>query len=1189
MPEPIMLSDAQARERALTVHRSFIVEAPAGSGKTGLLIQRFLLLLAENAVETPEQVLAITFTRKATAEMRHRILQALQDAARPLSAEDLGALGKFQHITRELAQKVLARDAVLNWGLLQQPQRLNIRTIDSLCGEIAGHLPILSGLGGRLQPVDDARPLYAEAARRTLQELASSDATLADALRLLLLHRDGRLGEVQQLLAEMLGKRDQWARLIPLGNDLAPDYLDTVIRPRLEGVLRDMITAALEDVLTRFPQAELLALAELGAIAARALADEDIESDLAICLGSPFAPKAEASCIAHWRALAGLLLTKEGTWRKSINKTMGFPTTSKDKPRMLQLLARLSADEALREALFALNSLPPAQYSEEEWRVSKALFHLLRHGMAQLRVAFAERLQCDFIELSMASVEALAGGDSGLAAAMGMRFRHLLVDEMQDTSISQYNLLKRLTQGWDGAGQTIFLVGDPRQSIYLFRQARVEQFARAISEHSLGDIPLEHLQLTANFRSHHALVAAFNEHFATIRPHQITARDTMPPTPAAAEREIKPARFTDADPAHIGLHWHPQILNGNGEPDEKKTARALEAATIGALVEAWCERPLMEKHASIAVLVRAKSHLTLIAEELRKRNIRYRAVEIDALAGQQEVLDALSLLRALLHPADRVAWLSVLRAPWCGLSLHDLHTLSGGDDTNYAKLCIEELIASREQLLSTEGRDRLQRTHAILTSAATQRGRLPVSQWVQSAWHSLGAPLYLTAAEYSNVHSFFHLLDACEEQGDVIDAHLLLEKLGTLFAPDSQDEAVHVELMSIHKAKGLEWDVVFVPSLDRRGGSGNQPLLEWLENPPAVAQSAHLAVETLALLAPIPRKGVKGESLHSYVRKLREQVERMEQRRVFYVATTRAREELHLFGQLTPSATGTLRPTAGTLLHAAWPAAEQHFATNLLTMPAPQPDTTTSVILSQIAAAAQRTIRRIPAAVNPAALYPQHAPLPAGDAAAAPQRSYRRTEGSLSARALGTVVHAYLDRTAQELATGATARTVANTLDTWLPGITAMLRTHGLAPNEVQQRAVQALTALHGALADQQGQWLLAPHPQAASEYAVSTWSTDNTLATYRMDRTFRAGDAPGSSGEDLLWIVDYKITAYDSTGEAFLAAESEKHRSQLEAYARVQYPSLKDAAGIRLAAFYPLRTTGEKLKVWKYEPIAKP
>jgi len=457
--------------------------------------------------------------------------------------------------------------------------------------------------------------------------------------------------------------------------------------------------------------------------------------------------------------------------------------------------------------------------------------------------------------------------------------------------------------------------------------------------------------------------------------------------------------------------------------------------------------------------------------------------------------------------------------------------------------------------------------HAVIA----QHGRMPISQWLHSAWHSLGAPLYLDSQECANVQAFFELVEASEERGEIIDANLLMQRLDDLCAQDLPAHNCVVEIMTIHKAKGLEWDVVIVPGLDRRGGDDSSLLLHVLQEG-----------ET-QLVAPISPKGDDADSLHRQIGGRRRESLRLELRRLFYVAATRAREELHLFGQLQIAANGNPRtPHPNSLLHAAWAAAQQYFD-----VPA-----TTQTLALAAAAEPDRTVRRIPGNADVAALHALHAPvpLPIGDDSAPPQRSYRRTEGSLSARALGTVVHAYLDRIAQEFATGTTAEALMSTLDSWLPGIIAMLRTHGLAPAEVKPRATQALAALHSALADPLGRWLLAPHPQAASEFAVSAWTGDSTLATYRMDRIFRAGDAPTASGKNFLWIVDYKISAHDhSADEAFSAAESEKHRSQLEAYARVQYPSLKDASGIRLAAFYPLRKSGEKLKVWKYEPDAQP
>ena len=181
--------DWYEREQALDVSRSWIVEAPAGSGKTGLLIQRCLKLLAAEDVTRPEQVLAITFTRLATEEIRDRLMEALRTAA---AGEEIRS--EFDRETRSLALSVLRQDAALGWGLLRDPRRLNVRTIDSVCEEIARSLPLLSGGGGGLRPTEDAGRYYREAARRTLLELGGPDHDLTLALENLLLHRDGNLG-----------------------------------------------------------------------------------------------------------------------------------------------------------------------------------------------------------------------------------------------------------------------------------------------------------------------------------------------------------------------------------------------------------------------------------------------------------------------------------------------------------------------------------------------------------------------------------------------------------------------------------------------------------------------------------------------------------------------------------------------------------------------------------------------------------------------------------------------------------------------------------------------------------------------------------------------------------------------------------------------------------------------------------
>jgi ATP-dependent exoDNAse (exonuclease V) beta subunit len=138
-----LAADAGVRERALEVGQSVIVRAPAGSGKTDLLTRRFLKLLA--IVDEPEEILAITFTRAATAEMRTRVLKYLEQAqkTRPDPDED-------ERVS--LARGALARSEARGWRLLEQPHRLNIETIDSLCLRIANNQPLLSRMGGRLSP-----------------------------------------------------------------------------------------------------------------------------------------------------------------------------------------------------------------------------------------------------------------------------------------------------------------------------------------------------------------------------------------------------------------------------------------------------------------------------------------------------------------------------------------------------------------------------------------------------------------------------------------------------------------------------------------------------------------------------------------------------------------------------------------------------------------------------------------------------------------------------------------------------------------------------------------------------------------------------------------------------------------------------------------------------------------------------
>ena len=1195
--------DHEARRRALDVRLSAIVEAPAGSGKTGLLLQRYLKLLAEGGVSQPEEILAITFTRKATAELRERVLDQLHAAATgpPLASDASG----FERDTRALAEAALAVDARLGWLLLEQPQRLRIRTIDALCAEIARTLPLLSG-SGTSEPVEEAEPLHREAARRTLLELGGADAILNDALQTVLLHRDGNLGDCEALLARMLDQRQQWAELVPLETEsLTDEHLDTHVRPRLERSLETIVCAGLTRVLNVIPQPALVELAELAArLALEPSYAPGEESPIAVCAGRGDPPAERAEDLERWLALLHLLFTKEGEWRKSfIPSHLKFNISYEDRTALKEVVDRIQSDD-LAESLKSLRRLPPPHFPDEQWRVAKALFRLLRHALAQLKVLFAETGHCDFSELALAACDALSAeeGVADLSRSPGARLMHLLVDEMQDTSSSQYTLLERLTRSWDGHSQTVFLVGDPKQSIYLFRQARVERFLRTVAERRLGDIPLESLQLTANFRSQGALVEAFNSTFAQLFPRTAVMSQPLGEELDVPFVEAHPIRRVSTHPQNV--EWHVEVLgshpipgNPASTPGELRRARIeRESRQIRRVIEEWRARPLPEgrtKPWSIAVLARARKHLTSITSELSRDYgvgpIPFRAVQIDTLDERPEVLDALALTRALLHPADRAAWLAVLRAPWCGLSLADLLCLTGEGPTSDREATIAELVAIRAHLLSPTGQQLLARTWTTLEQAALTLGRTSFAAHVERTWLSLGGDAALSPECLTNVRRFFEALRELEQDSaGTIDAVALNARLSKLFAETAVDEDA-VQLLTIHNSKGLEFDLVLIPGLERATNRSRSELLNWLELDPAHGEAAHI------LLAPIGSRGEQTGGLNQWLSRVRRAREHAEHRRLLYVACTRAREALHLFAACEVQKDGTPRtPAEGTLLRAAWPVVASRFASHgeseedaaaqsstpirrgALLPFIPIKESTVGLAIAASAADTEVTTRaavvhRLPLSFDPLARFRSaestRLPYTPGFALThAP--SFERPEGSFAVRAFGNVVHRFLEHVSECVAAGIDPETLHANLSSWEPRLLAALRNEGVSPAISQREAPRALAALRNALMDPVGRWILSARRSAASEQSLT--SLDSSVL--RADRTFVAGDVPLADGDRCTWIVDFKTTEQGSrTSDRFAEEELLKYREQLERYASVLRELSPEPHKIVLGLYYPL------------------
>ena len=1113
--------DAAARSQALAIDGSFIVQAPAGSGKTELLIQRILALLA--VVSAPEEILAITFTRKAAAEMRKRLLDALEQARDDAPPAEAHAME-----TRRRARLVLARDRERGWALLDHPARLQVLTIDSFCAALVRRMPWLSRFGEMPAIAEDAGELYREAAERLCLRVEGRGPEGA-ALQRLLDHLDNRLPLLRDLLVAMLGRRDQWLRHLPAGGTAAA-------RAALERALEDYVRQALSHAATALGPARLQEAMLLGRWAGANLQETaGADNILAPLLERTVPPGTAAGDLPAWQAIAGLLLTGQGTLRspRGITVALGFPPgrgtpEAEMKRRMAALLEGLADDHVCIERLQSLRALPVPVYTDRQWSVLAALIELLPLAVAELRATFRRRGRIDFAEIAHGALTALGDelAPTELLLQLDSRLRHILVDEFQDTSRVQYDLLTTLTAGWErDDGRTLFLVGDPMQSIYRFREAEVGLYLRARSA-GIGTIRLTPLVLASNFRSQSRLVEWCNRHFRELFPAAEDAvRGAVPFAPAEAVRPpLAP----------------PPVTATCFAPRDDRAEAAMVVDLIRRLRE---ERP----GDTVAVLVRARPHLALIVPALKAAGLRFSAQEIDPLSERPAIQDLLALTRALLHPADRVAWLAILRAPWCGLSLDDLLLLVADRPEATIPECLAAVREPRGLFagLSADGLQRLERVAPILAAAAERKGRLPLRRLVESTWLSLGGPAGLAGNDLADVDRFLALLEELDEGGDLVRLDALEQRLAGLFAAPDAQAGEELQLMPIHKAKGLEFDAVILPGLGRTVGRSEPSLLLWQEDP-----------DHGLLLAPIPAAGSdQPEAGYQALAGIHRDKDDLELLRLFYVAATRARCSLHLFGHTTLDREGRpATPAAGSLLHAVWKtlAAE-------LSFPAGGP------VGDQVPPPPPPGIRRLPADWKTpvlAASLPvtrpggRRASAHAGLEAAGFSLSLRTEEG----RIVGTVVHGCLERIARD----GLEKWPLERLAVVQGELLAELAGGGVPLARANACLTQVMKALAQILRSERGRWILAPHREGDCELAI-TGVIDGMPVHAVIDRTF-------VDEAQVRWVIDYKTSAprEGESVDGFIERESERYRAQLEDY-RALMMLQQPHVPIRTALYFPM------------------
>lgn len=1178
--------DQAERELALSPNHSVLVQAPAGSGKTDLLTRRYLRLLS--TVDDPAQIVAITFTKAAAAEMRHRILSELEKAAHGQTSIDAGPFSMGT-----LAAAALRQSQQRGWNLLELPAQLRISTIDSFCREIALQQPLLSGLGGMLDIAKQPEELYRRASRSTLQvlgaETGAGNAELQQAIEILLLWRDNNWRDLEDQLTEMLAKRDRWMQEFVLGREQDWDTL----RTRLERPFANDIAHALAH-LDRLLRAVPSTHEEAHFLVRFACSQKDDGSYRALADLAEFPSPPHDSLAAletmrlAWLDLAQLLLTNDGTFRRTVNVNIGFPADRKrEKQRYADLIATLKSIPGLESALHGLRALPSARYAEEDWGILRACFTLLRHAAAELRVVFAEAGEVDYIEVAQLAQRVLQRSDStptdaGLAIAD--EIHHLLVDEFQDTSRRQHRLIASLVAAWpDTINRTVFLVGDPMQSIYFFRDADAELFSR-VRQRGLelpgGDsLPFTPVQLTSNFRTTPKLVEQLNDFLGKV----FSTNDGS----GIEFTEAKPARAESlSKDLHMECHFAflPQSIRGSSEDSgHKRKALDTQIQEIVTLIQSHIARMEAahtrgEKY-RIAVLGRTAKVLAPIAKALRKASIPFRAVDLEPLGARPEVLDALALARALLNGEDRVAWLGVLRAPWCGLSLADLHTLVSADDPILNKRPIPQLLAERTHLLSEKGTHAVVRLQNALAQTPTLRTSTSSSTpgtWIQQVWRLLGGADCVDDHACTNLDLLWNALDHLPGgEPDLLGPALNTALKDLTARPDpaaENDRGVH--LMTIHKSKGLEFEVVIVPELQVQGRLAHQRMIAWLER--GLAEQDESGAITEFLVAPQQSKGADPSKTKAWVEHVYRTREQQEMRRILYVAATRAREELHFFARIPHQETANepLMPPARSLLATAWPAlsaeaqmqyksaASGQMHSELMTIAASD-----EIVQTHSVSEKPAFLHRLPIGYKPPVR--PHTSSQHAISGLSEQGAYNRHEGGLLSRALGTSVHTLFAEIAR-LQVTPTPDVVRDAIRNAVPRIAAQIRANGIERTQAERIADEAFEIILQASGDPVAQWILAPHVNASVE-ARWTGVIDGAMRSVQADRVFCAASEPIADGENTWWIIDYKTAhAEDPDPTVVLPELRSLFSPQLELYARVLRLMHGADAQIRAGLYYP-------------------
>jgi ATP-dependent helicase/nuclease subunit A len=876
--------NAAEAERALDPRASVVVEACAGSGKTWLLVSRILRLLLAGAA--PSEILAITFTRKAAQEMRARLEEWLRELARADDAEIIAFLIARQ-LDADAAHALVPAARGLFERVLDAHPGVTINTFHGWFLELLERAP-LDEAAGALTLADRTSPLLEEAWRAFVagQARRPDDEPGRSFSRLVARYE---LSGARTLCMRVWQRRAEWWAFTDGEDDPVGAALSAIEAGMSVSIDADVAgEIAADDLLRARMQAYLGYLeqhdgkSELPRIAAlkEALAAEEGAVFLDAACRAIFTEKGAGTPVARKASVAG-------------EKRLGV----EGQTRFLDLHAHLATRfGAARDAL-----------AEQDMIRTQAA--ALRCGAALVdayRRVMEARSQIDFTDAEWRVRQLVRHPDHAayLLHRIDARYRHVLVDEFQDTNPLQWQTLRAWLEASDEADRhpTVFLVGDPKQSIYRFRRAEARLFDRAAQWliDRYGAVPLGQ---NASRRCAPAIIAMVNAVF--------DGRSEYPGfTEHTAHEAALPGRVELLPLARVGAVAATETVpDGTLRdplttplPDEELRARHLEAmavaARIAAIVGVWevgvGGQRRVAGYADVMLLARSRTHLRLFEDALRAARIPFVTARSGGLLDRLEIGDLVALLRFLVTPFADLHLARALRSAAFSCTDDDLIRLARGPGAGWW---------GRLELLAAAGDagPGLARAHALLAGWLAVADRLPVHDLLDRIFFEAdlanrcraAAPEALRDATAANLRAFLELaltLDA----GRYPSLPRFLDSLDELRdgegdeAPDEgvTDEAGDaVRILTVHGAKGLEAPIVFLIDAHRTPRSeAYRSLVDWA---PDDERPRHFSLLT--------RSGEEGVSRAALIADEASRAER-EELNVLYVAMTRAKQALVVSG-----------------------------------------------------------------------------------------------------------------------------------------------------------------------------------------------------------------------------------------------------------------------------------------------------